>query len=72
VEVGGHMKICPIVVENLRMNGQMLIEVCLLTPGREHENILRISIGFFGPHPMDMCSTRHEKAGENPKYTYNR
>ena len=29
VEVGGHMKICPIVVENLNMNGQMLIEVCL-------------------------------------------
>lgn len=27
VEVGGHMKICPIVVENLNMNGQMLIEM---------------------------------------------
>ena len=27
VEVGGHMKICPIVVENINMNGQMLIEV---------------------------------------------
>lgn len=29
VEVGGHMKICPILVENLNMNGQMLIEVCV-------------------------------------------
>ncbi|KAH9602788.1 hypothetical protein KSS87_023075 [Heliosperma pusillum] len=27
VEVGGHMKICPILVENLNMNGQMLIEM---------------------------------------------
>ncbi|CAO2818799.1 unnamed protein product [Amaranthus hypochondriacus] len=27
VEVGGHMKICPIVVENINMNGQMLIEM---------------------------------------------
>ncbi|KAL8138993.1 hypothetical protein V2J09_004994 [Rumex salicifolius] len=27
VEVGGHMKICPIVVENLNMNGQLLIEM---------------------------------------------
>nr|WCO08294.1 hypothetical protein [Suaeda aralocaspica] len=27
VEVGGHMKICPIVVENLNMNGQMLVEM---------------------------------------------
>ncbi|XP_074316675.1 transcription factor EMB1444-like [Silene latifolia] len=27
VEVGGHMKICPILVENLSMNGQMLIEM---------------------------------------------
>ncbi|KAL9243012.1 hypothetical protein vseg_016954 [Gypsophila vaccaria] len=27
VEVGGHMKICPILVENINMNGQMLIEM---------------------------------------------
>ncbi|KAK9684930.1 hypothetical protein RND81_10G243500 [Saponaria officinalis] len=27
VEVGGHMKICPILVENLNINGQMLIEM---------------------------------------------
>ncbi|KAJ8440796.1 hypothetical protein Cgig2_000684 [Carnegiea gigantea] len=27
VEVGGHMKICPIVVKNLSVNGQMLIEM---------------------------------------------
>ncbi|KAL8170324.1 hypothetical protein V2J09_022128 [Rumex salicifolius] len=27
VEVGGHMKICPIVVENLNMNGQLMIEM---------------------------------------------
>ncbi|KNA14548.1 hypothetical protein SOVF_106520 [Spinacia oleracea] len=27
VEVGGHMKICPVVVENLNTNGQMLIEM---------------------------------------------
>ncbi|XP_074283820.1 transcription factor LHW-like [Silene latifolia] len=27
VEVGGHMKICLILVENLNMNGQMLIEM---------------------------------------------
>ena len=29
VEVGGHMKICPILVENLNTNGQMVIEVCV-------------------------------------------
>lgn len=29
VEVGGHLKVCSIVVENLDKNGQMLVEVCL-------------------------------------------
>jgi hypothetical protein len=28
VEVGGHLKVCSIIVENLNKNGQMLVEVC--------------------------------------------
>lgn len=28
VEVGSHMKVCPIIVENLNMDGQMVVEVC--------------------------------------------
>lgn len=28
VEVGSHMKVCPIIVENLNMEGQMIVEVC--------------------------------------------
>jgi hypothetical protein len=28
VEVGGHLKVCSIVVENLNKSGQMLVEVC--------------------------------------------
>lgn len=29
VEVGSNSKVCPIVVENINMNGQMLLEVKL-------------------------------------------
>lgn len=29
VEVGSHLKVCSIVVENLNRNGQMLVEVCI-------------------------------------------
>lgn len=28
VEVGGNLKVCSIVVENLNKNGQMVVEVC--------------------------------------------
>ena len=28
VEVGSHLKVCSIVVENINKNGQMLVEVC--------------------------------------------
>lgn len=28
MEVGGHLKVCSILVENLSKNGQMLVEVC--------------------------------------------
>lgn len=28
VEVGSHLKVCSIVVENLTIKGQMLVEVC--------------------------------------------
>ena len=27
MEVGSHLKVCPIMIENINMNGQMLIEV---------------------------------------------
>lgn len=27
MEVGGDLKVCPIIVENINMNGQMLVEV---------------------------------------------
>lgn len=29
VEMGSHLKVCSIVVENLNKNGQMLLEVCV-------------------------------------------
>lgn len=29
VEVGSHLKVCSIIVENLNKNGQMLVEVCM-------------------------------------------
>lgn len=29
VEVGGNLKVCSIIVENLNKNGQMVVEVCL-------------------------------------------
>lgn len=31
VEVGGHLKVSSIVVENLNKNGQMLVEVCFMS-----------------------------------------
>lgn len=29
VEVGGNLKVCSIMVENLNKNGQMVVEVCI-------------------------------------------
>lgn len=33
VEVGGHLKVCSIIVENLNKSGQMLVEVCIANRG---------------------------------------
>lgn len=33
VEVGGHLKVSSIVVENLNKNGQMLVEVSFMSSG---------------------------------------